>query len=401
MAAPLKKKSFKSLPVQNKRVLVRVDYNVPFDKNGNVSDDSRLRGSLPTLQYLIDQKAKVILCAHLGRPKGQPNPKYSLKPVVKPLSDLLKRPVAFADDCVGSKAADAVSKMKPGDVLLLENLRLHAEEEKNDPEFGKQLASLADYFVQDAFGAVHRAHASTAQVPPFLPSGAGDLLEKELNFLQKIKADPVRPYMVVLGGAKVSDKLGVVKAFIKQVDTLFIGGAMAYTFLKAQGKEVGDSRIEPDFIDLSKEILSEAAKRKISLILPQDHLIVQDIEKPETAKTTDGDTIPAGWKGVDIGPKTLAALQPMLKKAKTVFWNGPAGIFEMPAYSKGTNGIAVALSQSAKEGAMVVVGGGDSVAAVTQAGLAKDMTFISTGGGASLEFLEGIELPGVKALPDA
>jgi 3-phosphoglycerate kinase len=291
--------------------------------------------------------------------------------------------------------------MKPGDVLLLENLRFHAEEEKNDPEFGKQLASLADYFVQDAFGAVHRAHASTAQVPPFLPSGAGDLLEKELNFLQKIKADPVRPYMVVLGGAKVSDKLGVVKAFIKQVDTLFIGGAMAYTFLKAQGKEVGDSRIEPDFIDLSKEILSEAAKRKISLILPQDHLIVQDIEKPETAKTTDGDTIPAGWKGVDIGPKTLAALQPMLKKAKTVFWNGPAGIFEMPAYSKGTNGIAVALSQSAKEGAMVVVGGGDSVAAVTQAGLAKDMTFISTGGGASLEFLEGIELPGVKALPDA
>lgn len=396
----IRKKSFRDLPVENKRVLVRVDFNVPFDKNGNVSDDARLRAHIPTIESLLKRKAKVILIAHLGRPKGQVNPKYSLKPVVKPLSDLLKTPVQFADDCIGPKAFEAVAKLKAGDVLLLENLRFHAEEESNNHAFGKELASLADVFVEDAFGAVHRAHASTAQVPTQLPSAAGALLEKELNFLGTVRSNPPRPYVAILGGAKVSDKIGVVEAFANQVDTLFIGGAMAYTFLKAQGKEIGDSRLEPDFVDFCKDVLAKAQKKGVNVVLPQDHLIVQDIEKPEQAKTVDGN-ISAGWKGVDVGPKTIEQIKPFLKSAKTIFWNGPSGIFEVPAYSAGTMALAKTVAESAKSGATVVVGGGDSVAAVAKAGVAQDITFISTGGGASMEFLEGKELPGVKALPDS
>lgn len=397
----LNKRSFKTLPVQNKRVLVRVDYNVPIDKEGRVTDDSRLRGSLPTLEYLLDNKAKIILIAHLGRPKGQPNPKYSLRPIVQPLSRLLKVPVAFAEDCIGPKAYEAVARLKPGDVLLLENLRFHDEEERNNAVFGKELASYADFFIQDAFGAVHRAHASTAQVPHFLESAAGELLQQELSFLGTIRSHPTRPFAAILGGAKVSDKIGVVKALLDQVDVLFIGGAMAYTFLKAKGTDVGDSLVEPDLVDFCREAIEAAKKKNKTLLLPQDHQVVQDIEKPETAKWTSDAAIAKGWKGVDVGLKTLQALEPVLNSAKTVFWNGPAGIFENPSYAKGTMAIANLLAKSARQGATVVVGGGDSVAAVTKAGVAENMTYISTGGGASLEFLEGKILPGVEALPNA
>jgi len=402
-ATMIKKRTVQSFTgIEGKKVLVRVDFNVPLDKQtGKVTDDTRLRASLPTLEYLLKNKAKVILMSHLGRPKGQVNPKYSLKPIVDPLSQLLKVKVQFAEDCVGPKAKEAVSKMNAGDVLLLENLRFHPEEEGNSPEFGKELASLADLYVEDAFGSVHRAHASTAQVPSILQSAAGFLLDKELTFLQKVKAEPERPYMVILGGAKVSDKLGVVKAMIAQANTVFIGGAMAYTFLKAQGQDVGDSLFEADQIELAKEILADAKAKNVAFILPSDHKIVESIDNPAGAKTTDGIDIPKGWKGVDIGPKTLKALTPKFQESKSFFWNGPAGIFEVKEYAQGTMEIAKLLAVAAKKGAMVVVGGGDSVAAVAKAGVTKDMTFISTGGGASLEFLEGQDLPGVSVLPNA
>lgn len=396
----IRKKSFTTLPVQGKRVLVRVDFNVPLDKDGNVTDDARLRAHIPTIEYLIEKKAKVILIAHLGRPKGQVNPKYSLKPVVKPLSVLLKQQVQFAGDCIGSKAYEAVAKLQPGDVLLLENLRFHAEEEANNAVFAKEMASYSDLFVQDAFGAVHRAHASTALLPGLLPSAAGSLLEKELKFLGGLKASPAHPYVALLGGAKVSDKLSVVEAFVNQADVIFVGGAMAYTFLKAQGIEVGDSRVEPDFVALCIELLAKAKEKNVQFVLPSDHVIVQDIEKPEQLKVTDGATIPAGWKGVDVGPKTIEAIRPLIASAKTIFWNGPAGIFEMAPYANGTMSLAKAVAAAAKSGATAVVGGGDSVAAVNKAGVASQITYISTGGGASMEFLEGQELPGVKALPE-
>ncbi len=396
-----KKKSFTTLPLAGQRVLVRVDFNVPFDKEGRVTDDSRLRAHLPTIESLIARKAKVILIAHLGRPKGQVNPKYSLKPVVKPLSDLLKTEVQFAEDCVGPKAYEAVAKLKAGDVLLLENLRFHAEEEGNNPVFAKEMATFADFFIQDAFGAVHRAHASTSQLPAILPSAAGILLEKELSFLGSLKANPARPYVAILGGAKVSDKLGIVETFVDQTDIIFVGGAMAYTFLTAQGIEVGDSRVEPDFIQLCKDLLAKAKSKNVRIVLPSDHVVVQEIENTAGAKITDGVAIEAGWKGVDIGPKTIAEITPLIASAKTIFWNGPAGIFEMDAYAKGTMQIAKAVAMAAKSGATAVVGGGDSVAAVNKAGVASQITYISTGGGASMEFLEGQELPGVKALPEA
>lgn len=402
VSTDLRKKSYTSLPVQNKRVLVRVDFNVPLDKTtGQVTDDARLRAHLPLIQYLIQQKAKVILMAHFGRPKGQVNPKYSLQPVVKPLSDLLKTPVQFAEDCVGPKADEAVAKLQSGQVLLLENLRFHAEEEKNGSDFAKQLAKHGEFFIQDAFGAVHRAHASTSSVANLLTSAAGPLLEKELNYLGGIRSNPQRPYVAILGGAKVSDKIGVVEAFLNNVNSLFIGGAMAYTFLKAQGVNVGDSLVEAESIEFCKGVLEKASQKGIKIILPSDHLIVKAIENPAEAKTTSGTEIEAGWKGVDIGPKTVQAVKPVLEGAKTVFWNGPSGIFEMEPYAKGTMAIADILSSTAKQGATVIVGGGDSVAAVKKAGVAQNMTFISTGGGASLEFLEGKELPGVSALPGA
>lgn len=402
LASPLvmKKRSFKKLPVKNRRVLVRVDFNVPLDGKGHVTNDSRLRAAVPTIERLIECKAKIILISHMGRPKGEVKSQFSLKPVVAPLSKLLKIQVQFAEDCIGAKAYDAVAKLKAGDVLLLENLRFHPEEEKNNPVFAKELASLADFFVQDAFGSVHRAHASTSGIPALLESGAGILLNKELQFLETVRSNPVKPYTVILGGAKVSDKIGIVKTFINQVDSLFIGGAMAYTFLKAQNIDIGDSRYEKEFVSLAKEILAEAKEKKVELILPKDHKIVKDIQNPQDIKLTEGVSIPAGWKGVDIGPKTVQSVEPIILKAKTVFWNGPSGIFEVDEFAKGTIEIAKLLAGAAKSGATVVVGGGDSVAAVSKAGVAEDMTYISTGGGASMEFLEGKELPGVAALPN-
>ncbi len=402
LSSGLKKKPYTSFAVSGKRVLVRVDLNAPLDKvTGQVSDDARLRAHVPLIKYLVEQKAKTILIAHFGRPKGQVNPKYSLKPVVGPLSQLLGVPVKFAEDTVGEKAAEAVTDLKDGEVLLLENLRFQADEEKNNPDFAKKLASLADFFIQDAFGAVHRAHASTSALTSFLPSAAGPLLQKELTYLGGIKNSPSRPYVAVLGGAKVSDKIGVVEAFLNSVDALFIGGAMAYTFLKAQGIPVGDSLVEAESVEFCRSVLAKAIEKNVSIILPNDHVVVKNIENPAEAKVTPDARIDAGWKGVDVGPKTIEKVKPLLEKAKTVFWNGPSGIFEISAYAKGTMDIAKILSTAAKNGATVVVGGGDSVAAVTKAGVAQDMTFISTGGGASLEFLEGKELPGVKALPEA
>ncbi len=401
VASGLRKKSYSSLPIQNKSVLVRVDFNAPLDKTtGQVTDDARLRAHLPLIEYLIKNNAKIVLIAHLGRPKGQVNPKYSLKPVVKPLSSLLGIPVQFAEDAIGPKAEEAVAKLKPGEVLLLENLRFYAEEEKNNPDFAKKLAKHGEYFIQDAFGAVHRAHASTSQLPSLLPSAAGPLLEKELNYLGGIRSNPQRPYVAILGGAKVSDKIGVVETFINSVDSLFIGGAMAYTFLKAKGIEIGDSLLEAESVEFCKSVLERASKKGVSIILPSDHLVVKAIENPTEAKLTSGPSIEAGWKGVDVGPKTLQQIKPVLEGAKTIFWNGPSGIFEIDPYSKGTMEIAKILAATAKAGSTVIVGGGDSVAAVKKAGVADSMTFISTGGGASLEFLEGKELPGVSALPE-
>jgi phosphoglycerate kinase len=393
----MKIKTLDQLPVQGKRILVRVDYNVPL-KDGAVTDDTRIQGSLPTLRRLLDQKARLILCAHLGRPKGQVNPKYSLAPVAKHLSKVLGRPVAFAADCVGAEAEKAAQALKEGDVLLLENLRFHPEEEKNDPAFAKSLASLAEAFVQDAFGAVHRAHASTAGVTKFLPSAAGLLLQKELQFLGQIRENPAKPFVAIVGGAKVSDKIEVLEKLLDKVDVLGIGGAMAYTFLTAQGVPVGNSLVEKDKVDLARSLLEKAANRKVSLLLPKDHVVVKAIEDTSSAQTTADQSIPNAGIGVDIGPKTVQGLAAPLNSAKTVFWNGPMGIFEVDRYASGTREVAKLSAQAAKRGATVVIGGGDSVAAIQASGLAGDITHISTGGGASLEFLEGKDLPGVSSL---
>ena len=394
---PFDRRTLDGLPLPGKRVLVRVDYNVPMDK-GAVTDDTRIRASLPTLRYLLDQKAKVILISHLGRPKGQVNPKYSLAPVAQHLSQLLKKTVSFAPDCVGPEAQAAVKGLQEGDILLLENLRFHPEEEKNDPSFSHSLARLADVFVPDAFGAVHRAHASTAGVAHILPSAAGFLLQKELQFLGGIRENPSKPFVALVGGAKVSDKIEVLDKLLEKVDTLAIGGAMAYTFLTALGVEVGNSLVEKDKLDLAKSLLEKAGKRKVSVLLPSDHMVVKAIDDQPSAQYTPDKAIPSGWIGVDIGPKTVQHLTSPLTSAKTVFWNGPMGIFEVDRYAQGTKDVAKLAVEAAGRGATVVVGGGDSVAAVQGLGLADKITHISTGGGASLEFLEGKDLPGVSSL---
>jgi len=391
-------KSIESLPVKGQRVLVRVDYNVPLE-NGAITDDTRVKASLPTLDYLRKQGAKIILIAHLGRPKGQVNPKYSLKPVAGHLSKLIGKPVAFAEDCVGPKAEQAVAALKDGDVLLLENLRYHPEEEKNNPDFAKKLASLADVFVQDAFGAVHRAHASTEGVAKILPSAAGYLLQKELKFLGQMRENPAKPFVALVGGAKVSDKIEVLDKLMDKVDTLAIGGAMAYTFLLAKGVAVGGSLVEKDKLDLAKSLMAKAEAKNVKLILPADHLVVTSVEDTASAQNTKDQSIPDNLLGVDIGQKSIANLTAPLQGAKTVFWNGPMGIFEVDRYAQGTREVAKLAAGAAQKGATVVVGGGDSVAAVQSTGLAEKITHISTGGGASLEFLEGKDLPGVSSLP--
>ncbi len=387
------KKTIRDIDVKGKRVLVRVDFNVPV-KEGVVGDDTRIRAALPTLNYLLENGAALILCSHLGRPKGSPDPQYSLRPVADHLAGLLGKPVAFAEDCIGPRADEAVEALKPGDVLILENTRFHAGETKNDPEMAKQLASLADLYVNDAFGSAHRAHSSTEGVAKFLPAVAGFLLEKEIKYLGQAVADPEKPFVAILGGAKISDKIGVIKNLLVKADSILIGGGMANTFFKAEGYPVADSLVEDEALETAKEILAQAGAK---FRLPVDVVIADKFEADAAQKIMATGPIPDGWRILDIGPETVAHFAKIIGEAKTVVWNGPMGVFEFPAFAKGTFAIAQAAAES---GAVTIVGGGESVAAVKQSGLADKITHISTGGGASLEMLEGLTLPGVAALQD-
>jgi len=397
-----KAKSLQDTPFSGKHTFVRVDFNVPFDEHGNISDDTRIVAALPTIEHIVQQGAKTILASHLGRPKGAKNPKYSLRPVGEALQKKLGRAVTFVDDCVGPQVRDAVSRMNDGDVLLLENVRFHPGEEKNDPEFARELASCAEAYVNDAFGSAHRAHASTAGVTAHLsPCVAGYLMEKELEFLGEKTANPEHPFVVVLGGAKVSDKIGVIDALLDKADTMLIGGAMAYTFALAQERRVGNSLTEPDKVETAREAISKARQKGVKLLLPQDTLATGKLDFDNArlgeTKVVEGD-IEDGWEGVDIGPKTISAFSQEISGARTILWNGPMGVFEIEASSRGTFAIAEAVAHS---GATSIIGGGDSVKAIKSSGYAGHVSFISTGGGASLEFLEGKELPGVAALDRA
>lgn len=387
------KKTIRDIHVKGKKVLVRVDFNVPL-KDGVVGDDTRIRAALPTIQYLLEEGAAVILASHLGRPKGGPDPKYTLKPVAEHLGKLLGKPVAFAEDCVGAPAEAAAKALKPGEVLVLENTRFHPEEEKNDMEMARQLASLADLYVNDAFGTAHRAHASTEGVTHFLPGVAGFLLEKEIQYLGQAIADPKRPFVAILGGAKISDKIGVIRNLLGKADAVLIGGGMANTFLKAQGLELADSLVEDTAVETARELLAMAEGK---LHLPVDMVLGDKFEAEAAKQTLAVGNVPAGWRLLDIGPETVKAYAAIIAKAGTVVWNGPMGVFEFPAFAEGTFGIAKAVAGSK---AISVIGGGESVAAIQQSGLADQITHISTGGGASLEMLEGLVLPGVAALQD-
>jgi phosphoglycerate kinase len=397
----MNKLSIKDLELKGKRVFVRVDFNVPI-KDGRVEDDTRIRGALPTIQYATEQGAAVILASHLGRPKGTRVEKYSLRPVAAHLSELLGQPVEFADDCVGDEARTKVEALRDGDVLLLENLRFHPEEEKNDDEFAKKLAELCDLYVNDAFGAAHRAHASTAGITKHVSqAAAGLLMEKELDYLGRVINNPEHPFVAILGGAKVSDKIAVINALIdRRVDRLLIGGAMAYTFFKSEGFTVGKSLVEDDKLETAREIRKRAEEAGVELLLPTDHQVVDSFDPLHSRKTIPVEFTNAGLVGLDIGVETVALFSSALKDARTVIWNGPMGVFEEKPFDEGTIGIAHAVAEAADRGAIVIVGGGDSVAAITQAGVADRITHISTGGGATLEFLAGDELPGVAALND-
>ena len=391
------KKTIEDIDVSGKKVLVRCDFNVPLDENKNITDETRINAALPTIKYLLEHKAAVILCSHLGRPKGEFNMKYSLAPVAKRLSEKLGFEVKLAKDVIGPDAKKLAAEVKPGQAVLLENVRFHAEEEKNDPAFAKELASMADIYVSDAFGTVHRAHASTAGVAEYLPAVAGFLIGKELNFLGKAVTNPERPFVAILGGAKVKDKIGVITNLIEKVDTLLIGGGMAYTFMKATGGEIGNSLCDEERLGLALELLDKAKAKGVKLLLPVDNVCGKEFNNDTEQMVCESGKIPEGWEGLDIGPKTVELFSKEIKAAKTVVWNGPMGVFEMPNFAKGTLAIATAMAES---DATTIIGGGDSAAAVTQMGLAGKMSHISTGGGASLEFLEGKTLPGVAAIND-
>ena len=387
----MNKKTIRDVSWPGKRALVRCDFNVPLDANLQITDDTRIRAAVPTLQYLLEHGAAVILCSHLGRPKGvQDN--LRLNPVAVRLSELLGQPVIKLDDCIGPDVEAAAEAMKPCDVLLLENLRFYPEEEKNNPEFAAKLAKLADVWVNDAFGTAHRAHASTAGVASYLPAVAGFLLEKEIAFLGEAVQNPKRPFVAILGGAKISDKIGVIENLLTKADTLLIGGGMANTFLKAKGYELGDSLVEASSLELAAQLIAKAGDK---LLVPVDVVVADAFSADAKRKVTAADAVEAGWRVLDIGPQTVGLYASRIRGAKTVVWNGPMGVFEFPPFAQGTFAIARALADS---GATTIVGGGDSVAAVEQAGLAERITHISTGGGASLEFLEGRELPGIAAL---
>jgi phosphoglycerate kinase len=391
------KKTVRDIDLAGKRVLVRVDFNVPLEKNGQVADDTRIVEALPTINYLIEQKAKVILVSHLGRPKGKFDEKYKMDPVAKKLSALLGRDVVKVDECVGDLPRAAINLMQGGDVIILENVRFHPEEEKNDEKFSRQLADLADIYVNDAFGTAHRAHASTEGITEFLPSVAGFLMENELNVLGRLLVHPEHPFAAILGGAKVSDKIAVISNLLDKVDTMIIGGGMSNTFLKAQGYDVGKSLLEMDKVDLAKNLIAEAKSKGVKLLLPLDVVVAPGAAPDAKQKTVPVSEIPAEWMALDIGPETVALFTDALKNVNTIVWNGPMGVFEMAPFAKGTEAIMCALVESK---ATTIVGGGDSASAVKKAGVADKITHISTGGGASLEFLEGKVLPGVAALMD-
>ncbi|MBO2518326.1 MULTISPECIES: phosphoglycerate kinase [Limnochorda] len=383
------------LPVEGKRVLVRVDFNVPLSEDGTITDDTRIRAALPTIQHLLDRGAAVILMSHLGRPKGQVVESLRLDPVADRLGELLGRPVRKVNDCVGPEAEAAAQALKPGEVLLLENLRFHPEEEKNDAAFAQKLASLADAYVNDAFGAAHRAHASTEAVARLLPSAAGFLMLKEIQIMGGALENPNRPFLAILGGAKVSDKIGVIQNLLDKVDVLAIGGGMGYTFLKAKGYEVGQSLLDEERVELARQLIQQAEAKQVRLLLPVDVVVASEISPDAETQVVPADQIPADKQGLDIGPETAKLLADEVRKARTIIWNGPLGVFEVEPFARGTRAVAMAMAQA---DAVTIIGGGDSAAAVEQMGVAHRMTHVSTGGGASLEFLEGKTLPGVAAL---
>ena len=391
----MNKKTVKDIDLKGKKVLVRCDFNVPMDENQNITDNTRIVAALPTIKYLLENNCAIILCSHLGRPKGEFKPEFSLKPVAKELANLLGKEIIMANDVIGEDAKAKASKLEQGQILLLENVRFHKEETDNNSAFAKELASMAEIYVSDAFGSTHRAHASTAGVAEFLPAVSGFLIEKELQFLGNAISNPERPFVAILGGAKVSDKIGVIDSLLEKVDILMIGGGMAYTFFKAQGYEVGDSICELDKLDLAKDLMKKAKEKGVKLMLPVDTKIGKEYQPDTESKTVAWTEIPQGWEGFDIGEETIKQYIEELKKAKTVVWNGPLGLFEFDQFAVGTNSIAKALAEI---NATTIIGGGDSSAAVKKIGLEDKMTHISTGGGASLEFLEGKALPGIECL---
>lgn len=391
----MSKKTVKDIDLKGKKVLVRCDFNVPMDEQKNITDNTRIVAALPTIKYLLDNNCAIILCSHLGRPKGEFKPEFSLEPVAKELSKLLDKEIIMAKDVIGEDATSKAKNLKQGEIMLLENVRFHREETDNDAEFSKKLADMAEVYVNDAFGAAHRAHASTAGVAAYLPAVSGFLIEKELEFLGNAISNPERPFVAILGGAKVSDKIGVIDSLLEKVDTLMIGGGMAYTFFKAQGYGVGDSICELDKLDLATELMNKAKEKGVKFMLPVDTRIGKEFKPDTESKTVPWTEIPDGWEGFDIGEKTIEMFKEELKNAKTVIWNGPVGLFEFDQFAIGTSSIAKTLSEI---DATTIIGGGDSAAAVKKAGLQDKMTHISTGGGASLEFLEGKKLPGIECL---